>query len=538
MNTGKRNAPLGRIVYRGPKGGEYVLDVHGRKIYKFKLAPAPTVPDIPGFTKTRFTNSTSGLPIYRKESSGRYYVDGKTRITKTHTVKNASGVTKTLENHLKVTAVAPAAPTLTGFTKTFFTNIGRPVYRKDSSGRYYVNKKTITLNREVRNSSGTLKTLREHLGSSKKKKKSPVPVVVPASVNGVMRMPTPSPRPVITSAERNRRLAEIRDRLNAIRVMRAAMIPRTRANVEARLREVVRRRRRAATLSARSKTIRIDFCHAPASVPRRGCTSRRVDLTVYTSPQPLIESGAVVAMQESDFDLEWFKRQDKYISKLSDYDFWTVQAHTNRSHSWIGPYTYEGRVPTFNALGGYIHITPLWPQLRKLILNGTYRDDEQWVKNFKQETDEKKRYALVTNNLRRVPTRVKRMALDLYKSDLKRIIAHAPRSKKKMILYRGTNFDLFKGTRGHWHKLRSFCSAAYNVSHALGYGSLLQRITVLPGTPVLCVAGTNQWNSSGEYEVMVNLDTQYLIRGRNVKKNVYTEYSARTLRVTDITIAK
>jgi hypothetical protein len=65
----------------------------------------------------------------------------------------------------------------------------------------------------------------------------------------------------------------------------------------------------------------------------------------------------------------------------------------------------------------------------------------------------------------------------------------------------------------------------------------MQRITVLPGTPVLLVAGMNQWNAEGEYEIMVNYGTKYLIRQRAVKRMLWSRYS-RVTRVTDVTIAK
>jgi hypothetical protein len=263
---------------------------------------------------------------------------------------------------------------------------------------------------------------------------------------------------------------------------------------------------------------------------------------VYGDGNPLIESGTVVAMQAKDFDLDWFRRQNAYVSKLSDYDFWTVQAHTNRSHQWIGPYTYRGNIPTFRMLGGEGHLVPLWPQIRKMILNGTYTSKSGWVRDFKTLTDETHRYNLLKHNLPNVPANIKREALEMYKKDLKRIIAGAPKTKKKMIVYRGSGFDIFKGNPGHWYKLKSFCSGAYNVNHALGYGTMVTRVTVLPGSPVLLVAGTNQWGRDGEYEIMVNLDTHYLIRGRDVQRQAYYNDSRlrswRGYRVTDVTIAR
>lgn len=368
----------------------------------------------------------------------------------------------------------------------------------------------------------------------------PVPVV---PVSG--KLPTPSPRPTLSTAQRNQRLAEIRARLNALRTRYIAEKPKARKNIEKRLKLMLLRariRRNPTRNSLRgwsSTTVTIPFCHSPATVPRKNCTEKSVSIPVYTDGNPLVESGSVVAMQGKDFDQEWFRRQSAYITKLSDYDFWAVQAHTNRSHSWIGPYTYKGNIPRFTSLGGSKHMTPLWPQLRKMILNGTYRAEVAWVRQFKTSTSEKTRYDLLTRNLSSVPNSVKKDALELYKKDLKRIIAGAPKTKKKMIVYRGAGFDIFKGNPGHWYKLKSFCSGAYNVKHAAIYGHLFTRITVLPGSPVLFVAGTNQWGPEGEYEVMVNLDTQYLIRGRGVLRHVY--YNGRRAydaRVTDVIIAK
>lgn len=493
MNTGEKNVK-GRTIYRGPRGGMYVVTSGGSKLSKFTRAPpppapVPTSPNVPGFTKTNYVN------IYKKVSSGRYYLKnaaGKLHaIGMTRPVRHKStGITASIKEHIKPTATAT------------------PRRRKTAP--------------------------------------APAPTHAPVLMSPVEKLPSPSPRPVITTAERNRRLAEIRRRLEAIREGIRAAKPKTRKNVEAKLRLAywrVRARRsstRDSLAGAPHRRLAVRFKHWTAAVPRsRARTAERtVDFPVYTGTNPLINSGGVVAMHERDFDLDWFRRQSEYISKLSDYDFWTVQAHTNRSHSWIGPYTYRKNIPTFRALGSSVHITPLWPQVRKMILGGKY-DAHGWVNDFKRETNEKNRYDLYTRHVSSLPSAVKQQALDMYIKDLKRIITGAPKTKKKMILYRGTGFDIFQGTTGHWYKLKSFCSAAYNVSWSAGYGHMMHRITVLPGTPVLLAACTNQWAHSGEYEVMVNIDTQYLIRSRGVKRHSY--YDGRkqgNFTVTDVIIAK
>ena len=235
------------------------------------------------------------------------------------------------------------------------------------------------------------------------------------------------------------------------------------------------------------------------------------------------------------------------MKNLSDYDFWTAQAHTNRSHSWIGPYTYRGTVPSYfpgTSGGRGTHIAPLWPQIRELILNGTFKRRsgtdgwrDAWIEDFKRMTSEKSRYDLFCRNMNHLPSSMARAGIIMYREDLKRIIAAAPKSRKKMVLYRGASFDIFRNSPGHWLTLNSFCSAAYNLNHALAYGSTLQRITVLPGSPVLLVAGMNQWDANGEYEIMVNIGTKYLIRRRDVRHAGWTGHR-HILRVTDVTITK
>jgi hypothetical protein len=336
------------------------------------------------------------------------------------------------------------------------------------------------------------------------------------------------------------RLAAIRARLNAMRAAKLAAIPKRRANVQKRLKNAVARvRARLAANRApiRSATLTVPFCHAPASVPRKACTIRKAKINVYTSP--MVNDGTMVATRASDIDLDWFKRQDAYVKNLSDYDFWTAQAHTNRSHTWIGPFLYQGAIPTYLPGSDGKHIIPLWPQIRKMILDGTFRSTVyHWVDQFKNSSSETARYDIYKFNTRNIPRPVMKLALEMYRDDLKRIIANAPKSRKKMVLYRGASFDIFRSTKGHWHNLESFCSAAYDLRHALGYeGGTMQRITVLPGTPVLLVAGLNQWNPQGEYEIMVNYGTKYLIRQRAVKRILWAGFR-RITRVTDVTIAK
>ena len=543
MNTGDKNTK-GRTILKGPRGGLYVIGPSGTKISSFKRATVAAPPPPPpsaaspsntfthkGATFTRMRNATAyGHPVYKKNGVDTYYTIPRTGIrVPSHmllssTINKANGTRLTLRNYKKsIAAPAAAAPRVS--TSPVMTAALRAAIAHMNKLKTAAGRARHVASMRSKLSAANFAALERRAGAT-----AASATEVPVSA---------SPR--ITTAERNVRLAAIRARLNAMRAAKLAAMPKRRANVEQRLRNAVARvraRKDANRTASSVETLTVPFCHAPASVPRKACTIRKAKIKVYTSS--VINDGTMLATRASDIDLDWFKRQDAYVKNLSDYDFWTAQAHTNRSHSWIGPFLYQGVIPRYLPGTDGKHIAPLWPQIRKLILDGTFTPTGHyfWVDTFLGMNNETDRYNLYISNNRNIPQSIMKRAIEMYRDDLKRIIAGAPKSRKKMILYRGASFDIFRSTVGHWHKLESFCSAAYDLKHALLYtGSTLQRITVLPGTPVLLVAGMNQWEINGEYEIMVNIGTKYLIRQRAVKRLLWTGFRTST-RVTDVTIAK
>jgi hypothetical protein len=535
MNTGDKNTK-GRAILKGPKGGLYVLGPSGTKVRTFTKAPSAPPPRVTNtntithkgstFTKTNATTS-GGRAVYKKVGVSTYYAIDETgkpyQILSGTAVTRGNGFFMNLKNYKKIGAAAPA-PTNTAALRAAIAHLNK---LKTATGR----------TRHVARMRGALSAA----NFAALERRAANMGAAPPPAAAARRTPGR-----IATAERNVRLAAIRARLNAMRVAKLAAMPKRRANVEKRLKNAVARvRARLRGNNPTASAVIVPFCHAPASVPRKPCKIRRARVRVYNSP--MVNDGTMVATRASDIDLDWFKRQDEYVKHLSDYDFWTAQAHTNRSHSWIGPFLYSGTIPsTIPGRSGasHIHIAPLWPQVRKMILDGTYtrrtaeRWRDAWIDDFTRMTSEKDRYDLFCVNSNALSSETKRKALSMYRDDLKRIIAGAPKSRKKMVLYRGASFDIFRSIRGHWHNLESFCSASYDLNHAIGYeGGTMQRITVLPGTPVLLVAGMNQWNVNGEYEIMVNLGTKYLIRSRAVKRMLWTGHK-RASRVTDVTIAK
>lgn len=540
MNTGDKNIK-GRAILKGPRGGLYVIGPSGAKYRDFTKAPAPRVATPPtrsvlNLAKEHMNTLKTGKnrKAYLRKRATNMSVASWMELERYMNTLRYRAAAARAAARAPAPAPAPRVATPPAVTAALRSAIAHISKLKTAAGR-----------------ARHVASMRSKLSAANfavlERRAANLGVTAPAAAPRAPRRAAVAATVRITTAERNVRLAAIRARLNAMRAAKLTAMPKRRANVDKRLKNVVARvRARLRGNNPTTSTMTVPFCHAPASVPRKPCKIRKANISVYNSP--MVNDGTMVATRASDIDLDWFKRQDEYVKNLSDYDFWTAQAHTNRSHSWIGPFLYRGTIPsTLPGLtgGSGRHILALWPQIRKLILDGTFKRRsgseawrDAWIDDFKRMTSEKDRYDLYKSNTNNIPSHIMKRALEMYRDDLKRIIAGAPKSRKKMILYRGASFDIFRSTKGHWHNLESFCSAAYDLRHALAYeGGTMQRITVLPGTPVLLVAGMNQWDKNGEYEIMVNIGTKYLIRGRGVKRLLWTGYTRRT-RVTDVTIAK
>ena len=77
-NTGRKNTK-GRTIFRGPRGGEYVLGAGGRVIRSFTpaAAAAAAAPALPGNTGNK---NTKGRTIFRGPRGGEYVLNGTRKI--------------------------------------------------------------------------------------------------------------------------------------------------------------------------------------------------------------------------------------------------------------------------------------------------------------------------------------------------------------------------------------------------------------------------------------------------------------------------
>lgn len=147
MNTGQKNSK-GRTIYRGPRGGEYVLGPSGTKIRKFtRTTGAAPAANFNGFIKTRFVAHTFARHhVYKKTASGRYYAvrvgtNGRPTanpesmmISRRTMVKNErTGVVKSIAEHLKngpnvATATPPLPVQPARSTAVLMANIMNQIY--------------------------------------------------------------------------------------------------------------------------------------------------------------------------------------------------------------------------------------------------------------------------------------------------------------------------------------------------------------------------------------------------------------------------
>jgi len=105
-------------------------------------------------------------------------------------------------------------------------------------------------------------------------------------------------------------------------------------------------------------------------------------------------------------------------------------------------------------------------------------------------------------------------AVEMYVQDLERVIRNSPPIEKQMIVYRGVRSDYYlKGKQGNVYKTNAFVSTSLNLGSALrfinGAPCCLKRITLLPGTRVILMAGLSKFPE--EIEILLGHESQFYI---------------------------
>lgn len=234
---------------------------------------------------------------------------------------------------------------------------------------------------------------------------------------------------------------------------------------------------------------------------------------------------------------KWIDSQIAYIKNLSTYDFYTAMAYTVRSHEWIGKWMYYKNISTIEFSKTYGMIAPLYPQVSIVAKEFDSDFAKEFVRLMRYEPDNL--YSWYKKNINYMPEDILYRAINLYVKDLDRIIRRAPPLDKAITVYRGVASDIFKGKIGAVHSLQGFTSTSYVPRYEYA-GRMYLRIKVLKGSRVLLLQALNTWDSFGEFEILLNTGSKYIIRKRDLKRPVVNKNNIRdhldTKYVTDITL--
>lgn len=295
----------------------------------------------------------------------------------------------------------------------------------------------------------------------------------------------------------------------------------------------VKKRRTNLSQPNKLPTVRLSFeqiIFDPAKLTRR--------YIKLSKPIEVINSlnESVLGPRTSDLPTQkWINDQIAYLKSLDNYDLHTAMSYTVRSHEWIGKWMRKRQNNVRFSKPPTDMVDPLFPQVMSII----NRFNSPWALKFMyvMNTEPNKITKFYKSFINDIPDDILNQAMFLYINDLHRIIRKAPPLDKGIVVYRGIDKDIFNGATG---TLTEFSSAAY-VPRAEYAKRMYIRIKLLKGTKVLLLQALNTWNSAGEFEILINTGSKYIIRKRNLARSVMnrnnkTQNQMLKKQVTDITI--
>jgi hypothetical protein len=194
----------------------------------------------------------------------------------------------------------------------------------------------------------------------------------------------------------------------------------------------------------------------------------------------------------SSLDNVWFQKNDEFIHSLATADRFALVAMTNKSQQHIQAYLkgqdtklFKNRVRRWKQeIHGYLPIFfPLYNKHKKIL------------KKEKTTSSMVEMYHHVVNIV--CPTltdqEIDECLVELVKQ-IRHIFAICPRTRSKMTLWRGLRSTPSLSYSG-------FTSMSLNPFHTLNYAGgecCLQKLTILPGTPLLFIGGLSSFKNELE----------------------------------------
>lgn len=238
-------------------------------------------------------------------------------------------------------------------------------------------------------------------------------------------------------------------------------------------------------------------------------------------------------------DAAWMRECDDYIRGLNKYDMFTLAGYTNHSHWYIN--SYMAGTMTEEALQSRLasrtnHTKwyfPFYMQARSIfdeidldmdvtVGNRTKRLS-YWLSRIEKDSMSDG-YMVFIEIMQHLPWAFWVKTMNLFKDDLERIIAGAPPTKKRIVVYRGVKDDYFarpEEVKRGYHTSATFLSTTLSPRYAnlfRGEHCCFKRITILPGSRALFMSGASMFKN--DFQVLINVGASFYIKNR--KKTITT----------------
>ena len=263
--------------------------------------------------------------------------------------------------------------------------------------------------------------------------------------------------------------------------------------------------------------------------------------TLFAIPEEQIK----LRFNENNIDYEWFVKNNEYIASLSKKEIFTIYGYTYYGDQLMKKYIF-GKLDVDRLIRSIdlkdYHVEKYFPfffQLMDIIKELPVKDivadssEENKIMNlrivrFKQKIDKYESedlynlYKNILENVKNMKKNILTLCIDRYIADLSTIIENAPATTKTMKVYRGVEDDYyFKNRKKNvYFKNETFVSTSFNpdIAHIFKnkYNKCcISEITLLPGTKCLWISGVSHF--PGENEILLNINTTYLIRSHKVE---------------------
>lgn len=221
--------------------------------------------------------------------------------------------------------------------------------------------------------------------------------------------------------------------------------------------------------------------------------------TYSTLSEPLFRRLSPSLVHHGDagsiLDQEWFAACDEYIRHLPIRQKMSLVALTNKSQQHVQSFVRTGRIGQQfrdrvrswrSDAYGYL---PIFFQLANPLAPSWRKEYRRVIRSAPHLTDAE------------IDEAVRRLA-----EEIRGIFKDAPRTRRTMILTRGIKEEVRRGQQQRHPRVfrQGFAAASLDPLHALlrytdrPRGCCLQRITVLPGTPLLFLGGLSSFSDDME----------------------------------------